>query len=99
MAENQSTVQKVSVLIQFLTFHTHYLADAIADRRTDRRINQNRAPVLRTKEYYVHVAAHVAEAAQKPFLLVPFGSGGIGRQAQKRLKVAAKFGAEPINQY
>ena len=43
MAENQSTVQKVSVLIQLLTFHTHTSADAIADRRTDRRINQKQS--------------------------------------------------------
>ena len=35
MAEDQSTVQKVSALIQFLTFHTHYLTDAIADGQTD----------------------------------------------------------------
>ena len=37
MAENQSTVQKVSVLIQFLTFHTHTLwpMQQQTDRRTD----------------------------------------------------------------
>jgi len=49
MAENQSTVQKVSVFIQLLTFHTHTMADAITDGRTDGLI-KNRAPVLRTKE-------------------------------------------------
>ena len=37
MAENQSTVQKVSVLNQLLTCHTHTLADAITDRQTDRQ--------------------------------------------------------------